>query len=288
MRYIRYKIEKQQINFLNCNKIDEWIDTCHTRETEFIDVCLGNCECGSTIGSGSTSGDTSGSTSGSTTGSTTGSTSRATIITTFRGNGSKSVKFRDSLNKVPFDKLLIDGELANTGWTSYVFDDFEIHTVEFVGIATSEFFENSDILTAVILDGLTSIGNSAFYNCQNLTSVTIPNSVMSIGRFAFSNCPSLTSVNIGSGVTSIGDWTFSYCSGLTYVTIGSGVTDIGIRAFTNCSSLSSITCYATTAPDIGSRIFDGLPTNGTLHVPSGSDYSSWLSILGSGWTIEYL
>lgn len=311
MRYIRYKTEKQQINFLNCNDIDEWIDTCHTRDTEFIDVCLGDCECGSTSGSGSTSGDTSGSTSGSTTGSTTGSTSRATIITTFRGNGSKSVKFRDSLNKVPFDKLLIDGELANTGWTSYVFDDFEIHTVEFVGIATSEFFENSDILTAVILDGLTSIGNSAFYNCQMLTSVVIPNSVMSIGRFAFSNCPSLTSVNIGNGVTSIdnyafdgcksltsivipdsvttiGDWTFSYCSGLTSVTIGSGVTDIGIRAFTNCSSLSSITCLATTAPGIGSRIFDGLPTNGTLHVPSGSDYSSWLNILGSGWTIEYL
>ena len=102
MRYIRYKIEKQQINFLNCNKIDEWIDTCHTRETEFIDVCLGNCECGSTIGSGNTSGDTTGSTSG------------CTIYTTVRGNGSESVCIQYSITSKKFDELLIDGISLST------------------------------------------------------------------------------------------------------------------------------------------------------------------------------
>lgn len=45
MRYIRYKCQKQQINYLNCNKIDQWIDTCQTRITDFVDVCESNCKC---------------------------------------------------------------------------------------------------------------------------------------------------------------------------------------------------------------------------------------------------
>ena len=141
--------------------------------------------------------------------------------------------------------------------------------------------------TFLFIYDLKYIGNYAFHYCFNLTSVTIPNSVTRIGIYAFSNC-GLKSVTIPNSVTSIGNYAFEYCKGLNSITIGSGVTTIGSYAFQYCTSLNSITCYATTAPDIGSRIFDGLPTNGTLHVPQGSDYSSWLSYLGSGWTVEYL
>lgn len=68
MRYIRYKREKQQINLLNCNELDKWVDTCHYRPTEFYDVCEDCCSggtiepsyewvldstvCGSELGSG--------------------------------------------------------------------------------------------------------------------------------------------------------------------------------------------------------------------------------------------
>ena len=68
MRYIRYKREKQQINFLNCNELDKWVDTCHYRPTEFYDICEDCCTggtieptyewvldstiCGSELGSG--------------------------------------------------------------------------------------------------------------------------------------------------------------------------------------------------------------------------------------------
>lgn len=49
MRYIRYNKEKQQVNFLNCNKLDNWIDTCQYRGNIFYDVCEGDCECSERI-----------------------------------------------------------------------------------------------------------------------------------------------------------------------------------------------------------------------------------------------
>jgi hypothetical protein len=55
---------------------------------------------------------------------------------------------------------------------------------------------SSDITTAVIGDGVTSIGNDAFFYCDALTSVTIGNSVTSIGDYAFSFCDALTSITI--------------------------------------------------------------------------------------------
>ena len=135
-------------------------------------------------------------------------------------------------------------------------------------------------------NSLNSIGYGAFYDCSGLTSITIPDSVTEIGNGAFENCSSLTSVTIPNSVTRIFGYAFSNCSSLTSITIPSSVTNIGYGAFWYCTSLTSITCLATTAPTLGSIVFSNLPANGKLYVPSGSNYSSWLSKLGSGWTIE--
>ena len=43
------------------------------------------------------------------------------------------------------------------------------------------------VKSAVIAEGVTSIGGFAFYDCTSLTSVTIPDSVTSIGDVAFSS-----------------------------------------------------------------------------------------------------
>ena len=99
---------------------------------------------------------------------------------------------------------------------------------------------SSSIVTVVMDEGVTSIGDYAFEDCDSLTSVTIPDGVTSIGSYAFGDCASLTGVTIPDGVTSIASSTFSGCKSLTDITIPDGVASIGNYAFQNCGSLTSI------------------------------------------------
>lgn len=129
------------------------------------------------------------------------------------------------------------------------------------------FYKKTTLASVSLPDSITSIGDDVFHYCSNLTSVTIPDSVASIGSAAFASCTNLTSVTIGNSVTSIGD-----------------------SAFIRCRSLAAIESFATTAPTIGSETFRNVAQNGTLTVPSGSDYSTWMQTsdyyLGLyGWTV---
>ena len=75
----------------------------------------------------------------------------------------------------------------------------------------SPFYQNTNIESVSIENGVTSIGDYVFEGCKSLTNVTIPNSVTSIGYEAFNYCKSLTSITIPNSVTSIGSGAFSVC-----------------------------------------------------------------------------
>lgn len=154
-------------------------------------------------------------------------------------------------------------------------------------IASFTFCLCESLTSVTIPSGVTLISDNAFQLCTSLQSIDIPNSVTSITEFAFSYT-ALTSVTIPDSVTKIEAYTFRGCPSLTSITIPSGVTSIDAAAFQNCSGLTSITCYATTAPSLSNYAFDGIASSGTLRVPTGSNYSSWLSALPSGWTITYI
>ena len=154
-------------------------------------------------------------------------------------------------------------------------------------IGRESFHSCISLNSIVIPDSVGFIGNGCFYKCSGLTSVTIGSGVTSIGLVAFKGCTKLTSIIIPNSVEDIGSSTFNDCSGLTSVTIGIGVTSIGDYAFDGCSRLTEITCLPTTAPTLGTDIFVNLPSQGTLHIPQGSDYSTWKAILTT-WNVQYL
>jgi hypothetical protein len=66
------------------------------------------------------------------------------------------------------------------------------------------------------------------------------------------------------------------------------LTRIETDGFYGCGSLKTITCLAKTAPSLENDSLDVKPRNGVLRVPTGSNYSTWLNELPSGWKIEYI
>ena len=165
-------------------------------------------------------------------------------------------------------EMYVDGEQIDVT-SEYAFNTLGEHTVNYV------------------ISDKTRIDTSAFEECSNLISIIIECSVKEIGDYSFWNCNSLSSVTLPSSVEYIRYSAFESCSKLMSIVIPESVKSIGVSAFRYCSSLKSITCYGTFHPTLEGGAFEGLPDRGTLHIPQGSDYSTWISELAT-WKVEYL
>ena len=127
------------------------------------------------------------------------------------------------------------------------------------GFASGSFEGCVGLVSVVIPNTVTSIGQYAFSGCTGLNSVDIPNSVTLIDGNAFSGCTGLTSIDIPNSVTLIGG--FSGCTGLTSIDIPNSVTSIGNGAFSGCIGLTSVV-IPNSVTSIGSNAFSGF--NGTF------------------------
>lgn len=121
-------------------------------------------------------------------------------------------------------------------------------------ILAEAFYECGSLEKITISTSATSIGNYAFYWCTSLEEITIPEKVTSIGNYAFYNCPKLKSITIPASVTSIGGHAFQSCKGLENITISANVMSIGESAFSECMLLATVTMLGE-PPSLGSNVF---------------------------------
>lgn len=157
-----------------------------------------------------------------------------------------------------------------------------------ISIGTKAFYNHQGIVSLTIPDSVTSINENAFSVCSNLCEINLPQNLTFIGEDAFSGCTSLTKIEIPKLVTILRDSCFVGCTSLKTVILGENISKLYEGCFQRCTSLTDITCAAKNAPELETDVFKSLPENGILRIPSGSDYSSWLAALPSGWTIEYI
>lgn len=171
--------------------------------------------------------------------------------------------------------------------------------------------DNASPTEIIISDSVTSIGNYAFPSQDyEWTGITMSNNIKSIGDNCFrrhnvkefrgkfaSEDGKLLIINnvvvgavlaepsyiIPEGVTEIGGQVFSY-SNLNNIDLPKSLEKINESAFQASTGLTSITSKAIIAPSINSNSLGGVGDSGILYYPTGSDYSGWLNILGTGWT----
>ena len=153
-------------------------------------------------------------------------------------------------------------------------------------ISTSIMFRYcTNLVSAATGNRIPSVGISLFNGCTSLTSVQLPSSIpMDIETAALRECTSLTDFVVTNNFVGILSSAFRDCTNLASVTIGSGVTNIGSYAFQDCTSLGSISCFATTAPTLGTSVFGSVSAT-TIDVPDGA--SGYGSTYG-GLTVNYV
>lgn len=149
----------------------------------------------------------------------------------------------------------------------------------------------NDIVSVVIEDGITNVGEAAFFCCLSLTELHLADSVTSIGDYAFrdcwyladfnmpanmasigvaafNNCSSLTEVFLPESVSSIGNYAFDGCSELVSINIPDGITEIGMYTFRKCSNLKSLQLPESVTA-IGIYAFDACKSLKSINLPDG-------------------
>ena len=128
--------------------------------------------------------------------------------------------------------------------------------------------QSDEIVSIVVEEGITGIGDFAFGTCGKATSASIASSVVRIGKNAFSSCEKLRTVQIPDSVQEIGTEAFRQCSALTKVRLPSGITEISDRLFCDCRGLTSV-WFPKGIVRIGSEAFRECDQLQVVAIPDG-------------------
>lgn len=119
------------------------------------------------------------------------------------------------------------------------------------------FYENEDLQTITLPEGLEVIAAAAFASCVNLSQIHLPSTLREIGEGAFLGCSSLRTILLPAGLTIIGDMAF-WGSGLETILVPASVTHIGDNAFWDCPTLRQADVL-NPAAHIGTNAFGNCP-----------------------------
>ena len=151
------------------------------------------------------------------------------------------------------------------------YDDFDIYDgilVEYLGpggdvvipatdadgnpvteIDSKAFYDNDDITSVVIPEGITWIGSEAFSFCDYLETVKLPSTLQKCRISVFRMCTALKNITIPAKLKDVPQDFCSGCTSLAEVVISYGVETIGGYAFSGLKSLESIV-FPETVTDI--------------------------------------
>ena len=121
-----------------------------------------------------------------------------------------------------------------------IFNSYLIRLTISGGKVADKAFNDNDIYTIILSDGVSEIGQEAFRNSRNIYEMAVPASVKEIGKSAFASCQDMHFVDIQGVGLNIGESAFENCQSLYSVTIGDEVATIGNAAFKNCDKIRSI------------------------------------------------
>ena len=141
-----------------------------------------------------------------------------------------------------FQYRIEDGHIVVTGCAEDIVTleiPEEIDGYPVTEIESKAFSEATNLVTAVLPDSLTVLGDRAFVLCSSLKSVQLPAGLTAILHNTFNGCTSLTSIRIPESVRSIGAGAFRNCTNLADIAFPPELDFIKANAFTDTAWLDS-------------------------------------------------
>ncbi len=146
------------------------------------------------------------------------------------------------------NQSLVAGSITSTPYAGKVVVPatvtHEMVTYNVVGVTYNAFFENKNVTSVELPNGILSIGQSAFYGCRNLTSVNLPSTLEYIAPFAFAYS-GIKSAIIPEGVMTIYPHVFDSCDALEAISFPTTLKTIGEYGVFKCTKLSNLIIPAT-------------------------------------------